>query len=342
MTHFCTYFDHRYLPRGLALYSSLMQHCKNSRLWVLCLSRACYEALTTLNLPNLFPIALGDLEAVDRELLAARQNRSLIEYYFTCTPSLPLFILKHYPEVDRITYVDADLYFFSDPKAIFDEVSEKSIAIVAHRFPEHLPHEKLYGTYNVGILSFRRDSNGLDCLEWWRARCIEWCYDRVEGARFADQKYLDEWPTRFREVLALTHKGVNVAPWNLANDEIAFDGRGVLVGGQPLIVFHFHGLKRKCGWVYDPGVVAYGAKITSTVRKRIYVPYIHALVEASKRVAAIDRDGLPVDDIRPSTMTCVEPPGALRRIESSLNDMRIICSCLAKQKYIWIRNGWPR
>ena len=54
---YCTYFDHNYLSRGLALYHSLQRHAPGARLWVLCLSEACYRTLTALNLPNLVPRA---------------------------------------------------------------------------------------------------------------------------------------------------------------------------------------------------------------------------------------------------------------------------------------------
>ena len=49
----------------------------------------CYETLFQVKLPNVHLIALEDFEAGDEELLSAKKNRTLIEYYFTCTPSLP-------------------------------------------------------------------------------------------------------------------------------------------------------------------------------------------------------------------------------------------------------------
>src|ERR1700692_5014180 len=52
---YCTYFVHNYLSRGVALYHSLQRHAPDSRLWVLCLSDACHQILTTLDLPNLIP-----------------------------------------------------------------------------------------------------------------------------------------------------------------------------------------------------------------------------------------------------------------------------------------------
>src|SRR5205814_8079681 len=103
MRYFCTYFDHNFLPRGLVLYKSLKSSGVAFQLWVLCLSDECHQALRTLALPDVMPIAMSDLERGDDALLAAKANRSRIEYYFTCTPSLPWYILEHHPEVDLIT-----------------------------------------------------------------------------------------------------------------------------------------------------------------------------------------------------------------------------------------------
>src|SRR5205823_10040223 len=103
----------------------------------------------------------------------------------------------------------------------------------------------------VGLMAFRNDSFGRECLEWWRERCLEWCYDRLEGDRFADQKYLDDWPTRFERVVVLQHKGAGVAPWNAMNYQICLQNGRVIVDGQPLIFYHFHGLKIINRWLYE-------------------------------------------------------------------------------------------
>src|SRR4030095_7200894 len=146
--HFCTYFDHRYLSRGLAMYRSLSDHCPSARLWVLCLSDECYRVISHLGLPRIIPIALEDFERGDDGLQKAKTNRSPVEYYFTCTPSLAQWVLNHDPNVDLITYVDSDLYFFSDPEPIFQEMGDRSIAVIAHRFSPQLRWMERAGIYN--------------------------------------------------------------------------------------------------------------------------------------------------------------------------------------------------
>jgi hypothetical protein len=241
-----------------------------------------YEILEKLHLPGVHPLSLEEFERNDELLLRAKQNRSRIEYYFTCTPSLPLYILSNWPEVDLITYLDADLFFFASPAPLFEELGDGSIAIIGHRFSQHMRHLQKFGIFNVGWLSFRRDDDAFACLYWWRERCIEWCYDREEDGRFADQKYLDDWASRFKNVVVLEHKGANLAPWNVSNYRLYHDKSGILiVDNQPLIFFHFHGLKTITNWLYDPSWIFYSVKSSAILRKKIYAAYLKALIDAN-------------------------------------------------------------
>src|SRR6185503_15291489 len=99
-------------------------------------------------------------------------------------------------------------FFFGSPSAVFREQGEASVGIVPHRFPPRLAHLVENGIYNVAWVSFQRDRDGLECLEWWRKRCIEWCHDYIDNGRFADQGYLDEFPKRFGGVCAIDHPGI--------------------------------------------------------------------------------------------------------------------------------------
>lgn len=276
MKYFCTYFDRNYLSRGLALHHSLKEHCPEFRLWALCMDESAYKALKQLNLPEIEPIALHQFEQGDDSLLRAKQNRSKVEYYFTCTPSLPLYVLNHWPEVDLITYLDSDLFFFANPEPLFKEMGANSISIIDHRFPPRLRNRARFGIYNVAWLSFRRDENGLDCLNWWREQCIAWCYDREEKGRFADQKYLDDWPVRFQNVTVLQHKGANLAPWNQENYRISFQDGHCLVDDEPLIFYHFQGFREVRRGIYDAGLWSYHVRAPSQLITGLYFPYVKA------------------------------------------------------------------
>jgi len=341
MYYFCTYFDRHYLARGLALYQSLRGHCPSFRLWVLCMDRESHSALSRLGLSDVCLIALEDFEKGDEELLRAKENRSRVEYYFTCTPSLPLFIFKSYPEVDMITYLDADLFFFADPLALYKEIADHSIAIIEHRFPSYLLGNRKYGIYNVGWVSFRRDERAFSCLRWWREQCIEWCYDRLEEGRFADQKYLDDWPDRFPGVAVLRHKGANLAPWNLANYTIETDGERVLVDGQPLLFFHYHGFKQLRNWLYDPNLAAYKVRPSKAVLRSVFAPYIAVLMKTAKQVSPFLGEVSSRNGIRgqmagsPSPQQVPKPCGPVRLMKRVIHAARFVLT----QSYIVAFNG---
>jgi hypothetical protein len=301
MLYFCTYFDSNYLVKGLALYRSLRRQDAPFRLWVLCFDDIAYKALQTLALPEVYPIALREFEAGDEELLQVKGNRSRIEYYFTCTPSLPLYILRNWPEVDVITYIDSDLYFFHSPLPVYAELGDNSVLLVGHRYPENRGHLYRYGVYNVGIICFRRDDSGIRSLQWWRQRCIEWCYDRVEDGRFADQKYLDDWPTRFHGVVVLEHKGAGLAPWNVESHRLSLREGHVYVDSYPLLFFHFHGLQQRGRWLCDPNLGRYGVHVDGVLKRHIYGPYIKELREVGHWVSVplrVHRSHLQMGSVR--------------------------------------------
>ena len=283
--HFCTYFDHNYLPRGVVMLESLHEHCPHAHVHVLCLSEECYAAMTILAYPYVSLIRLSELEAVDPDLFATRSTRSLVEYYFTITPCLPWFLLNQ-KGIGEITYLDADMMFFSSPEPIFEEAGKASVIITPHRFtPLTKEREELYGIYNVSWLSFRNTSDGLDCLKWYRDSCLEWCYDIVEENRFADQKYLNEFPERFSGVHSMRHSGGGVAPWNIGDSIVKMHDDSIMINNEPLIFYHAQHFGHIAGPFYSSGLLWYQVKHLSKIaKKHIFLEYAKLYKQAVKKV----------------------------------------------------------
>ena len=317
---YCTYFDHNYLACGLALYQSLQRHAPGARLWVLCLSEACHETLTALGLPDLVPVRLADFEAADPEVAATRPSRSVIEYYFTLTPAWIRFVLNGEAWLEWVTYLDSDLFFFASPDPIYDEMNGAAFGIIPHRFARGLEDQRRFGLYNVGWISVRKRDDGISALDWWRARCIEWCYDRVEGDRFADQRYLDRLPESFAGVHVIEHLGANLAPWNFADVRLACRNEAVEIEGRyQLLFFHFYGVKRSGGYYFNSHRL-YRAPFSRLMKHEIYQPYTTALAEAERMVAPWLR-GQRTDTIRKPVATNLADrlSNALRRLRITLN-----------------------
>lgn len=286
MHHFCTYFDQKYLARALVLHRSLVEHTGTDFvLWALCLDETAYELVDGLSLATFRPVRLADLEAAAPEVAATKSTRSRVEYYFTLTPALPHHLLATHPEIDVISYLDADLRFYADPTLVLDHMALGSVIIIPHGFPQRLKRLEIHGRYNVGMVSFRRDGDGLACLERWRARCIEWCYDRVEDGRFADQAYLDDWPAVHPGVVVVDVPGIGLGPWNFMRHRIKVSGNRATVDGRPLVFYHFHAFKGITTRIFDDGLLNYG-RMPRRVRSFLYAGYIRDLDVALRTVAS--------------------------------------------------------
>lgn len=286
---FCTYCDEDYLPRALALLESLERHTTRVRLWMLCLGDTCYELATRLQAPSLRPVALSRLEQWDPELAAVKASRSQTEYYFSLSPCWPRYLLAHHPDLELLTYLDSDLYFYASPTAVLDELPGKSVGIVEHRFAADSGRAERYGRFNVGWITFRNDHNGRACLEQWRADCLEWCYDRPEPGRFADQKYLDTWPSTVQGVHVIQHPGANLAPWNLGRHTVAVRAGRFLVDERPLTFFHFQSIRARDDGFVDTALAEYAVPIP--IRRRVvrllYKPYLRHVVSMDERLVAV-------------------------------------------------------
>ena len=312
MIHYCTYFDRNFLTRALALHRSLVRHSPPFTLWALCLDEDAYAALMTLRLDGVRAIRLVELEAADPQLAAVKDSRSTVEYYFTCSPSLPRFLFQRDPSIQLMTYLDADLLFYSSPQPIFDELGDGSVLIVPHRFPANLRHLEIYGTYNVGWVSFRNDSRGLAVLDRWRQQCLEWCFDRVEADRFADQRYLDAWPD-LPGVVVLAHPGAGLAPWNFMRHRIDLAADPPTVDGRSLMFYHFQGVKAIRPGLWDIGLDRYG-RMGREVKVWLYRGYVRELMAASRVVRSLHPGESPQAwSMRQGPYTWRQVAGRIRR-----------------------------
>lgn len=281
--HYCTYFDKHYLLIGLTLYRSLAEHAGDFKLWILAFDDETYRLLEQMHLPRVELIRLSEFE--NPELLAVKGTRSPVEYYWTATPDLPLYIFNRDASVTQVTYLDADLYFFTPPRPMEDELGDGSIMIVEHRYaPRQMYLAVESGIYNVSLLVFRRDANAMACLHWWRERCLEWCYARVENGKMGDQKYLDDWPTRFKGVVVLKHPGCGVAPWNIDNYRLEKREGTIWVDNVPLIFYHFHQFRPLGPHLFD---LVRRFPLSRRHIDLVYRPYIAAMQDTIRQVQQV-------------------------------------------------------
>jgi hypothetical protein len=277
-----------YLSKALALYDSLLRHSPEFTLYFFAFDKKTENALNKMQLEKIVIIPLEKLE--DAELLSIKNTRTTAEYFFTCTPSIIWYILTNY-NVDNCIYLDADIYFFASPQILLNELGENSVMLTEHRYSSELYKEEVSGKYCVQFIPVRNDETGRKIINWWRERCIEWCYYRKEGSLYADQGYLEDWTTRFEGVCVLNHLGGGLAPWNIKDYDI-FMKFNKLKGKKrdkyeefDVIFYHYQDLR-----FYDDETIRlkYHSNFTKAVKANIYFPYIRKLIEIKKNIHKYD------------------------------------------------------
>ena len=113
-------------------------------------------------------------------------------------------------------------------------------------------------------MTFVRDTSE-PVRSWWAERCLEWCFARSENGKFGDQKYLDDWPDRFPDLVhVLRREDAILAPWNARRFPYS-----------KAIAWHFHGLRihgNQIQWYVN-------YQVPRVTEKMVYEPYVTLLEE---------------------------------------------------------------
>ncbi len=259
--NYITLFDYNYLPQGLTMYKSLKSNFNNFNLWIVCMDKKVENFFKKKKFKEINIIPLKDIE--NSSLLAIKKKRKFVEYCWTLTPFLPSYIFKK--RINKITYIDADIFFYKKPSKIIKEFqdSKKSVFITEHGFHKNFDYSSVSGRFCVQYIIFKNNRNSKKILKWWQKKCLEWCHDYPDNNRLGDQKYLDQWPELFGNHIHISkNKKYFQAPWT-------FDRFNC----KDTIIYHFHGLKISHNKVFVYNRYGLNHKIINY----IYSNYIKAL-----------------------------------------------------------------
>lgn len=267
------------------MYQSLVKHCDKFHLYVVAFDNITYDYFLKFPQENLTVISLKQFE--DEKLLFVKSTRSATEYCWTCTASTVLYTINTF-SLNHCIYIDADMCFYSNPQSLFNEWGNKSVLITEHRYTSQYDQCEISGKYCVQFVGFKNDTDGMEALHYWRNACINWCYARVEDGKFGDQKYLDDWTTRFKNVHVLKHLGGGIAPWNMQQYEFKKENHK-LIGKEKtsknefeVVFFHFHGLK-----IFKDNIVSLTGEtyeMNSNALHLLYKPYVNDLFYVSNQI----------------------------------------------------------
>ena len=151
-----------------------------------------------------------------------------------------------------------------------------------------------YGKFNVSFQIFKNDIIGLNCLEFWRKQCIEWCKDFLDekNNRFADQKYLDYWPQLYNKKIKILDDNISgIAPWNINNYKISLDNGNYFSNNERIIFYHFHNFKIINKNIATNGFYYYNVKNQKAV-DFLYLQYWDKLVEIENKLDLVNDNNI--------------------------------------------------
>ena len=175
---------------------------------------------------------------------------SIIELNCGIKPYLCQYILKTY-NPDILLYVDSDILFFNSIGIAEHLLSNSDILITPHILTpindDLNPKERDFlrsGIYNAGFIGLKNCENVHNFLSWWAERLVDQCYVNFTEGMCFDQNWLNLVPLFFNSVNIVTHKGFNVAYWNL-HERIMNKTEDTYFINQvdPLIFLHISGYK---------------------------------------------------------------------------------------------------
>lgn len=212
------------------------------------------------------------------------EGRSSVEQIFSVGPSALLSIAADVSSGGWLVYADSDLFFLGSMQDYLNKFSDANVVITPHR---HYVWNKWrlakFGEFNVGLVAFKNNEEGLQALRFWSESCLDWCYDKAEDGKYADQKYLEQFSSVASGVYVDNSLGSNLAPWNSFLKGISVTKFGeVFVRRDKLIYFHAQGLKQKNGrWIL--GHLNYLSFASPSLKRLVYRPYLEKLEELAEK-----------------------------------------------------------
>lgn len=201
------------------------------------MDQVAYNYLKSYGPTWIYPIQLKEIETP--ELLKVKEERTKREYCWTLSSHCFEAVRTRCLEAESITYLDADMFFLRSPVELFEELEKekKSVLITDHHYAPEYDASSRSGKYCVQYLTMLNNPQGWEVINEWKEQCLKWCFAKLEDGKFGDQMYLDEWPTKHKDIVhAANPPDRFLAPWNV--DMVSKSGNS----SQP-ILYHFQGAR---------------------------------------------------------------------------------------------------
>jgi len=179
------------------------------------------------------------------------ERYNIIEFNTAVKPFYFEYLFQTYPEVERIYYIDPDIYFYKGFEKL-DQILKRSNIVLTPMITDPGKDSQFdelivlrHGMFNLGFIGIKRSEESFRFINWWKLRLEKYCLiDKARGI-FVDQKWIDLAPLFFEGIYVLKHKGYNMAWWNFNERNLIEKNGHFYVNSEKysLAFFHFSGFK---------------------------------------------------------------------------------------------------
>jgi hypothetical protein len=228
-----------YLAHAFALRNSFLEH-NPSHDFIICFIG--YKDLVSSR-KDCSMLFIDQLE--DDRIKGMIQRYNPFELSCALKPFFASHIFTHFPHIERLIYLDADILVFGQ----FKKISEAAIIISPHRTVNvnYLPGLEnfstisllRYGVYNAGYFELLRKPEAFIFLKWWQDMMEKYGYDKPDEHLFTDQLWMTAAPSFFDDLFINKNPGYNIAFWNLLERKVTENENSWFVNNEPLVFFHY-------------------------------------------------------------------------------------------------------
>src|SRR5882672_9012277 len=241
----CTIVSRNYLHFARTLCQSFLAVHPGAALYVLLVDRP--GADEDLRDEPFTPVWVEELGIPD--FLSVAFKYGILELNTNVKPSFLKWILSRHG-VERLVYLDPDIFVYSGLGEIDERLRETDIVLTPHMLSpirdDRSPAEQDFlrvGVFNLGFIGVSNRRPAREFLDWWEARCLSLGYLEQRSGLFVDQKWINFAPCFFPGVGIIRDPGCNVAYWNLHERTLDVkDDRFQVNGSSALKFFHFSGI----------------------------------------------------------------------------------------------------
>lgn len=191
-------------------------------------------------------VGIVDLEDMVHRYSVIELNTAVKPFYFQ-------YLFSKKQNEDVVIYLDPDIYVYGKFTELEEVMQTNDIVLIPHcqsalPLDGCIPLEEDIlntGIYNLGFIAVKKTEIGLNMVQWWADRLMTKAYIDFEKGLFTDQIWQNLVPIYYPNTYIFTHRGYNVAYWNLHERSIDKQGEDWMVSYAanlvPLVFFHFSG-----------------------------------------------------------------------------------------------------